>query len=138
MKYPTSPLTPFPPTFLHIRRGKRILSEQREAKDRCRPTLRALCFHMIADSFASLKNSTPSPSSKSGLFFQNTRGGVSPSYFCTVGGSRRRPPPDLHNFGAPINTFKMNTCKSVSKQRTLTSFRMNTYAKRGEGRDIVN
>jgi hypothetical protein len=26
-------------------------------------------------------------------------------------------------------SLRMNTCKSVSKQRTLTVFRMNTYAK---------
>jgi hypothetical protein len=32
---------------------------------------------------------------------------------------------------APLNTFRMNTCKSVSKQSTLTIFRMNTYAKTG-------
>jgi hypothetical protein len=31
------------------------------------------------------------------------------------------------------NPFIINTCKSVSKQRTLTTFRMNTYAKQGEG-----
>jgi hypothetical protein len=47
--------------------------------------------------------------------------------------NRQHPPPDLHNFGAPINTFRMNTCKSVSKQRTLSPFRMNTCEKRGEG-----
>src|SRR5713226_5092833 len=35
---------------------------------------------------------------------------------------------------APISPFRMNTCESVSKQRTLTTFRMNTYEKRGEGR----
>src|ERR1700719_1569661 len=34
----------------------------------------------------------------------------------------------------PLSTFRMNTCKSVSKQRTLTPSRMNTYAKpRGRG-----
>ncbi len=33
----------------------------------------------------------------------------------------------------PLSTFRINTCKSVSKQRTLTTFRMNTYAKQGEG-----
>ena len=32
-----------------------------------------------------------------------------------------------------ITTFRINTCKSVSKQSTLTTFRMNTYEKRGEG-----
>ncbi|MCU1242419.1 MAG: hypothetical protein JWO71_3145 [Candidatus Acidoferrum typicum] len=31
----------------------------------------------------------------------------------------------------PITTFRMNTCKSVSKQRTLTPFRMNTCEKTG-------
>jgi len=40
------------------------------------------------------------------------------------------PLPTIHS---PLTTFRMNTCKSVSKQRTLTIFRMNTYAKRGEG-----
>src|ERR1700687_3996020 len=33
----------------------------------------------------------------------------------------------------PLSTFRINTCKSVSKQSTLTPFRMNTYRKRGEG-----
>jgi hypothetical protein len=32
---------------------------------------------------------------------------------------------------SPLSTFRMNTCKSVSKQRTLSPFRMNTYAKTG-------
>ena len=35
------------------------------------------------------------------------------------------------DFHALLTTFRMNTCKSVSKQRTLTTFRMNTYAKTG-------
>jgi len=30
-----------------------------------------------------------------------------------------------------VSPFRMNTCKSVSKQRTLTPFRMNTYEKHG-------
>src|SRR5258708_1671156 len=30
-------------------------------------------------------------------------------------------------------SFRINTCKSVSKQMTLTPFRMNTYEKQGEG-----
>jgi len=34
---------------------------------------------------------------------------------------------------SPLTTFRINTCKSVSKQRTLTTFRMNTYEKPGEG-----
>ena len=31
------------------------------------------------------------------------------------------------------NSFRINTCKSVSKQTTLSSFRINTYEKQGEG-----
>src|SRR5713226_1107081 len=35
---------------------------------------------------------------------------------------------------ATLTTFRINTCKSVSKQRTLTPFRINTYEKhRGGG-----
>src|SRR6266852_3894982 len=33
----------------------------------------------------------------------------------------------------PPTTFRINTCKSVSKQMTLTPFRINTYAKTGGG-----
>ena len=32
-----------------------------------------------------------------------------------------------------LTPFRINTCKSVSKQTTLTPFRMNTYEKRGRG-----
>ena len=35
------------------------------------------------------------------------------------------------------NSFRMNTCKSVSKQRALSPFRMNTYEKRGGGGHIL-
>jgi hypothetical protein len=34
---------------------------------------------------------------------------------------------------SPLTTFRVNTCKTVSKEITLTTFRMNTYEKRGEG-----
>ena len=33
----------------------------------------------------------------------------------------------------PLTTFRINTCKSVTKQTTLTTRRINTYAKPGEG-----
>src|SRR5258708_25246079 len=36
-----------------------------------------------------------------------------------------------------LTTFRINTCKSVSKQRTLTIFRMNTYEKQGEGMSVI-
>jgi hypothetical protein len=32
-----------------------------------------------------------------------------------------------------VTPFRINTCKSVTKQTTLTPFRINTYAKPGEG-----
>ncbi len=36
-------------------------------------------------------------------------------------------------FQCNVSPFRMNTCKSVSKQSTLTPFRMNTYEKQGGG-----
>src|SRR5260221_8455897 len=36
-----------------------------------------------------------------------------------------------------LTPFRINTCKSVSKQRTLTTFRMNTYGKHREGEGVV-
>jgi len=36
-------------------------------------------------------------------------------------------------FRPPPTPFRINTCKSVSKQTTLTPFRINTYEKQGEG-----
>jgi hypothetical protein len=40
----------------------------------------------------------------------------------------------IAQFLCNVSPFRMNTCKSVSKQRTLTIFKMNTYEKaRGRG-----
>ncbi len=36
-----------------------------------------------------------------------------------------------------LSPFRMNTSKSVSKQRTLTPFKMNTYEKRGRGWPVI-
>ena len=36
-------------------------------------------------------------------------------------------------FWCNVTPFRINTCKSVSKQRTLTPFRMNTYEKQRVG-----
>ena len=47
-----------------------------------------------------------------------------------------RPPSSANSRG--VNTFRMNTCKSASKQRTLTIFRMNTCEKTGGGGVMVN
>ena len=43
-------------------------------------------------------------------------------------------PPGVHRPNiilVPCKSFRINTCKSVSKQATLTSFRINTYKKPG-------
>jgi len=40
-------------------------------------------------------------------------------------------------FRKHLSPFRMNTCESVSKQRTLTPFRMNTCGKRGRGYPII-
>src|SRR5260370_6034892 len=43
-------------------------------------------------------------------------------------------PPRFAQFWCNLNPFRINTCKSVSKQTTLSPFRMNTYKKhRGGG-----
>ena len=42
---------------------------------------------------------------------------------------------EIAQFLCNISPFRINTCKSVSKQRTLTAFRMNTYEKQG-GRGV--
>jgi hypothetical protein len=41
--------------------------------------------------------------------------------------------PWFAQFWCNLSPFRMNTSKSVSKQRTLTTFRMNTYEKQGGG-----
>src|SRR5216683_2640715 len=41
------------------------------------------------------------------------------------------------HFPLPSKFFRMNTYESVSKQRTLTLFRMNTYKKQGGGAGLL-
>src|SRR5260370_11476074 len=50
------------------------------------------------------------------------------------GRKKQRKCPNSAQFWCNLSPFRINTCKSVSKQRTLTPFRMNTYEKhRGWG-----
>src|SRR5216684_5846985 len=42
-----------------------------------------------------------------------------------------RAKPHFAQFWCNVSPFRINTCKSVSKQMTLTPFRMNTYEKTG-------
>ena len=59
-------------------------------------------------------------------FTQKHRGGVPLYSMVATAGQAAHP--------KALTPFKMNTCKSVSKSRTLTIFRMNTYVKtRGGG-----
>jgi hypothetical protein len=100
------------------------------------PSLCSLClrgkFHVFSSlptleiSSRSFSHSLPLFSTACRLFSQNTRGGIPP-------GDRAHPlfPRSVR---AAASTFKINTSKSVSKQATLTPFRMNTYEKpRGRG-----
>src|SRR5258705_10000680 len=56
--------------------------------------------------------------------------------------ARYAPPPyptekqHFAQFWSNVSPFRMNTCKSVSKQRSLTPFRM-TYEKQGEGLTVI-
>ena len=78
-----------------------------------------------------------------GLFLQNTGGGIPSSASLGFRAPQyRADSPLASRFSStrecsPIS-FRMNTCKSVSKQRTLTPFRMNTCEKTGGGGVIVN
>ncbi len=78
-------------------------------------------------SLLSFATSRPLFSIVCGLFLQNTGG---------MGVAAAGPPCTAHRsqITAAATTFRINTCKSVSKQRTLSPFRMNTCEKtRGGG-----
>src|SRR6266852_6682151 len=68
--------------------------------------------------------------SKAGINFRSAGPGSNRFYDCRLD---RRLASKLRRIGTQLTTFRINTCKSVSKQRTLTPFRMNTCEKRGEG-----
>src|SRR5712664_454033 len=94
-----------------------------------------LSFQSAAASLSSFFSRRPLFSIACSLFSQNTR----------VGGTSTLPrqaalPKGAHFANgckntetATLTTFRINTCKSVSKQRTLTIFRINTCEKQGGG-----
>jgi len=73
--------------------------------------------------------------------YENTRDGGVTAFPISNSVSRRLRGDPVFRFAlhgtllrrSPLTTFRINTCKSVSKQTTLTIFRINTYAKPGEG-----
>jgi hypothetical protein len=83
------------------------------------------CSQHFAASLSLPKKATPLQSSKSSLFFGNTRGGGLPP--ATHSGACTLAPP------RSITPFGINTCKSATKQKTLSTCRINTYAKPGRG-----
>jgi hypothetical protein len=123
MKYPASPLTPFPPTFQRnlftsfadVSPSSRSLFPAPNVYPSlfCRPfvfnRLRTLYF-----SCASFSHSDCLFSIASALFDKNTGGGIAlPSPLSYLR-------PLLPSHPLFVSTFRMNTCKSVSKQRTLS------------------
>ena len=104
------------------------------------PFLRLQPLHLSWPSF-----SRPFPlfSATSSLFFQNTQGGVSPRSLHDSGDGTPSTLRNLLTFnfqlwtsalsGPSLSPFRMNTCRTVTKQTTLTPFRMNTCEKPGGG-----
>src|SRR5713226_1120047 len=71
-----------------------------------------------------------------GLFYKNTRGGIplSRPQGAQIIPLGEHTLPHLSPLpGRSRISFRINTCKSVSKQTTLSTFRINTYEKPGEG-----
>ena len=80
----------------------------------------------------------PSSSTRSPCFFPNSASTQRPLRLFTLSleGSVILCPKSTQT--ATLTTFRINTCKSVSKQRTLTLLRINTYKKTGEGGTPAN
>jgi hypothetical protein len=146
MKYRTSPLTPFlaalPQLSPHgylcnsiITRVAQTLSARASMPCALLNSLVALlssaivCFQELARSFAKIPGG--------GVARQQLRRSCDGSQPWLT---------ELHDFGAPVNTFRINTCISVASKRlhlplestlmkktTSSPFRINTYEKRGGG-----
>ncbi len=114
------------------------------------PNWFVLCFHKLTNPFSRNPFLSHPYKSPGGVTLQRIprssnlcAGGLPQSYRGVgarpdpVGVAKKRGggPSELHNFGAVISPFRINTCKSVSKQRTLTCFRINTCEKTGGGVD---
>src|SRR6266404_4236847 len=69
------------------------------------------------------------------LFSENTRGGgtLTPPHQASLPKGAHFAKARKNTETTTLTTFRINTCKSVSKQRTLTTFRINTCEKQGGG-----
>src|SRR5258707_746841 len=116
--------------ILSVPRGCTIHHSRRQTfRPSGMPTLLfALACRLFALSFHSFLHSFPLFSIVCSLFSENTRGG---------GTSSRSIVPRNPRFMTASISLRINTCKSVSKQTTLTPFRMNTCEKRGEGGTFI-
>src|SRR5713226_4303153 len=72
-----------------------------------------------------LLSATPPESTLPEVFILNSLN------FFRMNTSHGKPP--FAQFLCNVSPFRINTCKSASKQTTLTPFRMNTYEKTGGG-----
>ena len=142
MKYPSSPLTPF---FAALPEDSHPdLSDSSPispmgcaltARDSITCSLSALFFHLPSFVFNGFQPLLP----------KHRGGGTRQQLRHSCHGSQPWLT-ELHNFGAPVNTFRINTCISVASKRlhlplestlmkktTSSPFRINTYEKRGGG-----
>src|SRR5260370_7228317 len=106
----------------------RVLSEHREPTDLSRSPLE------VSDLLG--KNSSPRPGHLFSSYTIHLRLYFSEFAHCFSAARGhagvhflKRKPAYSAQFLCSISPFRINTCKSVSKQRTSTSFRMNTYEK---------
>src|ERR1700737_4158129 len=99
------------------------------------PVFRArfVCFQQLADSFCKMPGGGRSLASRP--LVRGPRSGISSRRFGSRGATLlgERTPPFSRQSLCALSIFRINTCKSVSKQTTLTLFRINTYEKPGEG-----
>src|SRR5882757_2495573 len=102
------------------------------------PNLPTVCFQELANpspqpsisfTFVFMVLQTPFPANPFLAHQYKTPGVSRGTRFSDPAGRRIGPRP--FRFSPSLTTFRMNTCKSVSKQTTLSPFRMNTYEKQG-------
>jgi hypothetical protein len=150
MKYPASPLTPFPPTF-----QRNLFTSFADVSPSSRPFLpppnvypslfcRPFVFMVLRIAFPATPLVSQSSALPPGITLQRTppsfqlcvlNAGACPDPVGVPQWQRKqgRPLPDLHNFGAPKNTFRINTSISVASKGLYLPSESTLVKKRGEG-----